>query len=566
MPARSCPASARSGKCPRPAGGAAPFPESRLPGGWRYAGGASPLAILALGAVLIGAGCAGVARSPADRLMDKGNYDAAIAIYRTEESERPDDARVKRSLGLALLESGHAPQAQAKLEEAQHLDPEDAPTLYFLAQAAEKSGDTGAALQAYTDYLAKSHKNSAVVRARIHDLTLRRATEQILKAIDRENELEAASIPKNSVAVPEFTNALERKDLDPLSPGLSAILITDLSQVHALRIMERERIRILLDELALAAPEPLAARWYPIDTVQGIKERLKVLLRPNSGEAYYEGPVDDQRDRALLESVRAFQQDHGLTADGIPGQKTQGAIAAALAESGVPPPSRSSASENAEQVLDTSTAPRLGRILGARRFVQGTFAPLGESEIQLNAAIVEVAEAKESAAGAPVSGPLEGVLHLEKDLVYEILKALGIEPTPEERKRIDPLATESYPALLAYGRALNLEDQGRDAEALEEYREALRDDPRFALARDAEERLSVTDEDGRLLDRAEFLDAVMPPPDALDRIVRTGSWVGIGPGPSIDRDGPFDPSVQPADKVGGEIIVEGDLPSTGGKR
>ena len=41
--------------------------------------------------------------------------------------------------------------------------------------------------------------------------------------------------------------------LRPLERGLAAIVVTDLSRVRRLRLVERERLQVLLDELQLAA-------------------------------------------------------------------------------------------------------------------------------------------------------------------------------------------------------------------------------------------------------------------------------------------------------------------------
>jgi TolB-like protein len=54
------------------------------------------------------------------------------------------------------------------------------------------------------------------------------------------------------VAVLEFTNASAERDNDPLGKGLQSMLTTDLSQVPALRLVERQRLRDIQSELKLA--------------------------------------------------------------------------------------------------------------------------------------------------------------------------------------------------------------------------------------------------------------------------------------------------------------------------
>src|ERR1051325_8048970 len=53
------------------------------------------------------------------------------------------------------------------------------------------------------------------------------------------------------VAVLEFTNASVERDNDPLGKGLQSMLTTDLSQVPAIRLVERQRLRDIQAELKL---------------------------------------------------------------------------------------------------------------------------------------------------------------------------------------------------------------------------------------------------------------------------------------------------------------------------
>src|SRR5258707_13936053 len=61
-----------------------------------------------------------------------------------------------------------------------------------------------------------------------------------------------AAAAETRVAVLEFTNASADHDNDPLGKGLQSMLTTDLSQVPALRLVERQRLRDIQSELKLA--------------------------------------------------------------------------------------------------------------------------------------------------------------------------------------------------------------------------------------------------------------------------------------------------------------------------
>ncbi len=55
----------------------------------------------------------------------------------------------------------------------------------------------------------------------------------------------------NTVSVLYFQNQTRRPDLDPLQKGLTLMLITDLSKIESLQLVERSRIQALLEELRL---------------------------------------------------------------------------------------------------------------------------------------------------------------------------------------------------------------------------------------------------------------------------------------------------------------------------
>ncbi|MEZ4649543.1 MAG: peptidoglycan-binding protein [Candidatus Eisenbacteria bacterium] len=533
---------------------------------------ALPLLVAALAWTL--AGCAASGRSPADQLVDRGDYDAAILAYQADEARTPDAPEVQRNYGIALFFAGRRDEAIARLERAKELDPNDARTLYFLGRAAEETGRTDLALASYTGYLARTKRDAKPVRAKVQELAVRQATADVASALAREKELDARMVPENTVAVPEFENALRDQELDVLRYGLASVMITDLGKVESLRVLERQHLSVLLSELALASPassQPSSAdpEFAPIETVKGTKQRLAVLLQPGTGTAYYGGPADDARDAKFKDAVKAFQRDQGLGVDGVPGKKTWAALDKAvrevMAEASAQPDRIPTMVEKAR--VTKETAPRVGTLLGARRFVQGTFAPVGDDEIQLGASLLEITTGGVQPAGSPVVGKTESVLRLEKDLVFEVLGALGVEATPEERREIEKLPTNSFLAFMAYSRGLYLEDLGRSEDALGAYLDALRADPGFTAAKDKEALMTVTPDDEVQLDRSEVQESLgRGSVDTADRLTRTATWNGIGPGPEQDRGDETDPSITDTGKVGvgTTIIIEGDLP--GGTR
>lgn len=72
------------------------------------------------------------------------------------------------------------------------------------------------------------------------------------EAIAREKALDTQAAT-NTVSILYFANQTQRPELDPLQKGLALMLITDLSKIETIQVVERARIQALLDELDLSA-------------------------------------------------------------------------------------------------------------------------------------------------------------------------------------------------------------------------------------------------------------------------------------------------------------------------
>ncbi len=73
------------------------------------------------------------------------------------------------------------------------------------------------------------------------------------QALAQEAALQAAQMPDNTLAVLNFANTTGQTALDPTQKGLAFMLLTDLSSIRALVVLEREKSQALLDEMDLGA-------------------------------------------------------------------------------------------------------------------------------------------------------------------------------------------------------------------------------------------------------------------------------------------------------------------------
>jgi tetratricopeptide (TPR) repeat protein len=126
--------------------------------------------------------------------------------------------------------------------------------------------------------------------------------------------------------------------------------------------------------------------------------------------------------------------------------------------------------------VDTLTAARAGRLIGAGRIVQGRI----DGDIRLQAALVQVPTA-EGVRVLTSQGALNTLFDLEKQMALGVYQALGVELTVAERQRVNRRPTENLQALLAFGYGLEAADAGRYEEAQEWFERARNLDSGFVM-------------------------------------------------------------------------------------
>ena len=141
--------------------------------------------------------------------------------------------------------------------------------------------------------------------------------------------------------------------------------------------------------------------------------------------------------------------------------------------------------------VDSTTAPRAGKLLGARRLVFGALDTLARGELRLS---VRIADVETGVLLQPVDAraPLADVLAAEKEIAMRLFDALGVTLTPAERALVEARSTTSLSALNAYGRGVQAELNGDRRRALDEFQRAVVFDPSFQAAGDRAGQMKLT--------------------------------------------------------------------------
>ncbi len=177
-------------------------------------------------------------------------------------------------------------------------------------------------------------------------------------------------------------------------------------------------------------------------------------------------------------------------------------------------------------LVTPDTAPRIGRLLGARYVVGGDLGIVPSEQITIAGNLTEMPQI--TLLGSPSSeGPLEDLLRMEKEVVFEIIRLLQITLTPDEIEELRKPFTVDLEALMRFSLGIESSDRAAYEEAAAHYREALQRDPGLEAAGAAIQELTRL----RLI-------SPRPGPDALLRSLHRRVSVNEGPvqGPITRRE------------------------------
>ncbi len=316
-------------------------------------------------------------------------YQRDIEILLEKLIDNPGDQSILQELGIAHYELRNYKSALKYLVRAFKKDPNDAKTMTYLGMTLEAQKKNAIALKIYQRYTKISDSapfyDTLIARYQfLHRKIIRDEMKQLLK---NEHALNASNIKPKSVAVFPMTYRGTNKEYKALGKGISEMMITDLSQVNNLTIIDRIRLQALMEETSLG-------------------------------------------------------------------------------QSGM---------------VDESTAPRFGKLLGASKIVHGGFDVVQENNLQLNVAFWDILN-DNLPEFTEKQDQLDNLFKLAKELVFSIIEDMDIELTPFERQRIQHIPTKNIQAFMAYCMGLNEEDAGNFSQAAQYFQQSVNLDPQFKNA------------------------------------------------------------------------------------
>jgi len=264
--------------------------------------------------------------------LKRENYEAAIEDYRLELSKNPNNWQARQQLGFAYLKTGRNDQAIAELQYVLGQEPDDITALsyaprdverglgqkpdapyanYYLGLAYLRNGQRSEAVETWRSYnnprepLLEDEIKKQITVVDIYDsLHLAR------QALEEEKKLETLPPKPGTVAVFYF------KDLSPdnrfryLQKAMAEMIITDLTKVSTLQVLERVRVQYLLYEMKMGQTGIVEEKTAPrAGRLLGAENLIVGSLEPGSLAAKASVASTTTKDVVGAFSVTAEQEE-----------------------------------------------------------------------------------------------------------------------------------------------------------------------------------------------------------------------------------------------------------------
>jgi tetratricopeptide (TPR) repeat protein len=181
-----------------------------------------------------------------------------VASAAATASGNTEAAAPLASNGIEAYDGGDYATAVTDLKQAQAIAPENSAVALYLGLAYLKQGNLSAAIAAWDKYISlkpstEIEKTNNLQDTVTRDLTILLREENHQQAETQiANERDIGPPDPDAVAITYYQN-LGSPALTPLQKGLTALVIADVSKVPNLKVVERDRMQALLDEMKLGS-------------------------------------------------------------------------------------------------------------------------------------------------------------------------------------------------------------------------------------------------------------------------------------------------------------------------
>ncbi len=143
-------------------------------------------------------------------------------------------------------------------------------------------------------------------------------------------------------------------------------------------------------------------------------------------------------------------------------------------------------------LVDAGTAPRIGRLVGARFLSGGDILKGAITQLQVNPNLLDASN-ETLVNQASAEGNLNDLIAIEKEILFDIIRQMEIVLSPDEKAELEKPISTSIPALMLLFRGIDASDHGNYAQAADLYEQALTQDPNLTPAKEALNEINALD-------------------------------------------------------------------------
>lgn len=178
-----------------------------------------------------------------------------VPALEAQAAQRPNDGVLLTRLGVAYYGQQNWTRARDVLQAAVVLDRSNYRGLVYLGLSYEELGQLDSARATYTQarLRARGNRQRGELDNRLQLLTHKEIQVAARAALAQEATLSQTPPEANTIAVFPFRYLGTNEEMRPLERGIAQLIVGDLGKVRSLKLLEREQVQALVDEMQLAA-------------------------------------------------------------------------------------------------------------------------------------------------------------------------------------------------------------------------------------------------------------------------------------------------------------------------
>ena len=203
----------------------------------------SPLIVAAILLAGCAAGTGSTEVSPTD-----------LAAMEAEVQRRPTDGNLLTRLGVGYYGQKNWDRARDAFKSAVAVDANNYRAMVYLGLTYEELGalDSARATYGAARSKARGNRQRTELDNRLQLLTHKELQAAARLALAQESTLSQQAPQSNTIAVFPFRYLGTNEEMKPLERGIAQLVVADLGKVSSLKLLEREQVQALVDEMKLA--------------------------------------------------------------------------------------------------------------------------------------------------------------------------------------------------------------------------------------------------------------------------------------------------------------------------